>query len=188
MFDAMRDRWPPTYDAEELARQIRELIESHEFEGRFFTDGRIEDGVFQGDVIRLATQLPLLDEAGMPSAGGAFEFWLVVGNTCDFERVDVDWSQMIPIDRVPTNQIPPSTARALGRFEMYRRFLVPAWPGDVDGSAVLRIGELVHPVTVHKRALQEQGQVVARMSRLGWMLLHACLVRFLARDDGRHAA
>lgn len=84
--------------------------------------------------------------------------------------------------------VPSPIVRALGRFETYRRFLIPAWPGDADGATVLRIAELIHPVTVHKRALREQGRVVARMSHLGWLLLHACVVRFLARDDGRHAA
>lgn len=187
MFDPRKDRWPPVYDAEGLAHQIRDLIESHEVEDRFFVGGSFGSDVFQGDVVRLPTQLPLLDETGTPSAGGEFEFWLVLGNTCDFDRVDVDWSQVVPIDRVPAALIPSPVARALGRFETYRRFLVPAWPGDAGGSTVLRIAELIHPVTVHKRALREHARVVARMSHLGWMLLHACVVRFLARDDGRHA-
>lgn len=188
MFDPTKARWPPVYDAEGLARQIRELIESHDVESRFFARGPVGTDVFQGDVVRLPTQMPLLDETGAPTAGGDFEFWLVLGNTCDFDRADVDWSQLVPIDRVPISLVPSPVANALARFELYRRFLVPPWPGDADGVSVLRIAELIHPVTVHKRALREHGRVVARMSHLGWMLLHACLVRFLARDDGRNAA
>jgi hypothetical protein len=41
-------------------------------------------------------------------------------------------------------------------------------------------------VPLHRAALRgDDTHVVARMSRLGWVLLHSCLVRFLARDDGR---
>jgi len=90
MFDPTKDRWPPVYDAEGLARQIRDLIESHDVEDRFFTRGPYGSDVFQGDVVRLPTQMPFLDETGSPSAGGEFEFWLVLGNTCDFVRLDVE--------------------------------------------------------------------------------------------------
>jgi hypothetical protein len=39
-----------------------------------------------------------------------------------------------------------------------------------------------------KRAFPSVARVQARLSRAAWILLNACLVRFLARDDGRYAA
>ena len=41
-------------------------------------------------------------------------------------------------------------------------------------------------MTVHKSVFPEHARVVARMQYAAWVLLHSCLVRFLARDDGRH--
>jgi hypothetical protein len=41
-------------------------------------------------------------------------------------------------------------------------------------------------VTIEKAAFRDDcARVVARLQFPAWALLHACIVRYLARDDGR---
>ena len=64
---------------------------------------------------------------------------------------------------------------------------MPAWLDTVAGRCV--VTDFLRPVGVNKQVLATgQVRVVARVTPAGWMLLNACLVRFLARDDGRYAA
>ena len=70
-------------------------------------------------------------------------------------------------------------------------FYVPAWSGAVADQ--FYAADFLRPVPVDKEAFAQEsgGQravVVARLSRVAWILLNACLVRFLARDDGRYDA
>src|SRR5690349_3556114 len=87
MIMAPEGRWPPVYDAEDLAACIDELVRAEDFDARFWDLRPIDPGdVFQGDVIALQTAVPLLDEQGQPVATDECAFWLVTGNTCDFAR------------------------------------------------------------------------------------------------------
>jgi hypothetical protein len=57
------------------------------------------------------------------------------------------------------------------------------------GERWLHVADLLMPVAIDKRAFAEPERpatVQARLSRAAWILLNACLVRFLARDDGRY--
>ena len=128
---------------------------------------------------------PLLDEDGLPIVTDVtFRYWLVTGNTCDFARgADVPTTQMVPLVVVEGELSREEVAR-LRRYEYFRSFYVPPWPGCADQRH--RLAELVHPVAIDRRALRADcAKVVARMQFPAWALFHACLVRFLARDDGR---
>ena len=68
-------------------------------------------------------------------------------------------------------------------YRLSRAFYVPDWRGTRPEPVLA--ADFLRPVALHKGAIGNQATVVGRVSQLGWMLLHACLVRFLARDDGR---
>ncbi len=127
--------------------------------------------------------LPFIDEAGEPSANNVeSEFWLVIGNTCDFDRDigTLPWTQVVPVDdRTPS----PDQLAAFKKYKASRVFYLPAWDRALGGRHFA--ADLASIATAHKKALLEHASVVARMSRKGWVLLHSCLVRFLCRDDGR---
>jgi hypothetical protein len=112
---------------------------------------------------------------------------LVIGNTCDFDRdlKDVQWTQLVPVVDLGGDDFP--NAPALKRYTTSRAFYVPAWVDRVVGRCC--VADLIRPVAVDKRVFASgKGKVLARVTRAAWVLLNACLVRFLARDDGRYAA
>jgi hypothetical protein len=177
-------RWPPVYDADQLQRLIRDLVATNDLATLLYASSTSEGGrICQGDVVRMPCELPFIDDDGQPSATEVqSEFWLVIGNTCDFDR-DVaknSWTQVVPIDdRTPT-------AEQLDGFVKYkpsRAFYLPAWDNALCDKHFT--ADLSTPAAARKTALLEHGNVVARLSRQGWVLLHSCLVRFLCRDDGR---
>ena len=65
------DRWPPVYDADDLAREIQVLTERPDFETAFY-EWRLDRGtqspvdVCQGDVVTLASEVPAIGEDGQP--------------------------------------------------------------------------------------------------------------------------
>lgn len=178
-------RWPPIYDAEDLKRQISELASRDDL-GAVLFERDLERGgpACQGDVLRFEAGIPVLDEDANPAVMGDTEYWLLTGNTCDFARSvsEVPWTQVVPLVSVGTS-LPPGSLAALRRYRTNRRFYIPPWPRSPDAEH--RVADLLTPVALHKSALGAHARVVARLSFLGWVLLHACLIRFLARDDGR---
>jgi hypothetical protein len=193
----MAERWPPIYDAEDLKRTISKLADTGRLDASFF-DVRWRDRggppVCQGDIVALRSSAPVIDKEGEPSIydeGEPYRYWLVTGNSCDFDRPiraevftqAVPWTQIVPVKETG-DAMRREVYDALARYQTSRHFLVPTWPGsDARGTCVACF---LQPVTLHKQAF-DQGhvEVVARLSREGWLLLHSCLVRFLARDDGR---
>jgi hypothetical protein len=188
------DRWPPVYDAEDLVREIREMAARPDVANAFYEWRRdwsvspVAD-VCQGDVVHLESEVPLIGPTGEPETiehpGGA---WLVVGNTCDFARTltEAPYTQLVPLmDLGESAGIPKAAQEAARRYTQSRRFYVPPWSGGVAHR--LHVADFLRPVAVDKTAFQEGGpaRVDARSSRAAWILLNACLVRFLARDDGR---
>ena len=144
--------------------------------------------VCQGDIVELAADVPVIDKDGMPCVlehpGGV---WLVVGNSCDFVRSleSVRWTQLVPL--VDFGGDDCREAPALKRYMTSRAFYVPAWIDAVVGRCF--VADFLRPVTVDKRVFAHgHAKVLARLTRAAWILLNACLVRFLARDDGRYAA
>jgi hypothetical protein len=186
MHVASDGRWPPVYDAEGLAKVIIELAGSPDFGARFWDLGaRTHGDVFQGDIVGLDSEVPLLDESGQPVVTDACSYWLVIGNTCDFDRPvhDVPWTQIVPTVDLGS-RVDAQHLSVFRHYKYSRHFYVPAWP---QGDGKHRFADFTRPVTIHKAAFKGPAKIVARMQQPAWVLLHSCLVRFLARDDGRNA-
>ena len=183
------DRWPPVYDADELAGTIRELVASERLFAEFYDDLLQGPPVCQGDVVRLASHVPLIDRTGQPVADFDVDFWLVIGNTCDFERdpVKVPWTQVVPIfDFSTEGTLSEDEQAALRRYQTSRAFYLPPWRGQPAGSCL--VADLCRTVTAEKAVFDQAAHVVARLREASWVLLHSCLIRFLCRDDGRFDA
>lgn len=192
---AQEDRWPPVYDADDLVREIKNLTARPDLAAAFYEWRRdtsmleVSD-VCQGDLIELRADVPLILEDGEP---GAMEHptatWLVIGNTCDFVRNldEARWTQLVPVhDLGRRAELAANVVATLPRYTQSRAFYIPPWSAAAESQVC--IADFLRPVAVDKRAFSEarRAVVVARMSRPAWILLNACLVRFLARDDGRY--
>lgn len=73
--------------------------------------------------------------------------------------------------------------RVLRRYEYYKQFYIPPWADDQD--QLHRLADFMQLVTIEKAAFHKSAKLVARLQFPAWALLHACIVRYLARDDGR---
>jgi hypothetical protein len=184
MADAV-DRWPPVYDEADLARVIEQLADRRlDYARKFYEHSNHDPAVFQGDVVAFSDGVPVFDETRQPNVVDEFEWWLVIGNSCDMAREisDVPWSQIVPVHNLGSlDEIDPVEVDRLRRYRLNRKFYLPPW----DSAHICRVADFLRPIAIHRAALQSAPRV-ARLSRLGWMLLHANLVRFLARDDGRY--
>lgn len=177
------ERWPPVYDPDDLQNTIRKIAEARDDLTTVFYGSISEGGpVCQGDVLEFTSPVPLIDETGAAVADGEVDYWLVIGNTCDFSRPveDIPWTQVVPIEEI-SKGLTPEYRKDLQSYRLSRLFFVPPWPG----SERVLVADFLRPVTMHKRVPGSAAHVVARMSFDAWILLHSCLVRFLARDDGR---
>jgi hypothetical protein len=179
-------RWPSIYDSESLAKSIRLIVQAGpEFDARFYQLGAFTGGVAcQGDVVRLRGAVPLIDAEGNAVVSDAeFEHWLIVGNTCDIERVEEPHSLIAPLVRIDTLVSHEDVSR-FRRYEYYKQFYVPPWPNGPDQKH--RFADFMQMVTIEKAAFRHAcAPVVARLQFPAWALLHACLIRYLGRDDGR---
>jgi hypothetical protein len=185
MVVATEGRWPPVYDADGLAKVITDLAGSADFNARFWElRARMVGEVFHGDVVELDSSVPLLDETGQPVVTDECRHWLVIGNTCDFDRPiqEVPWTQIVPTVDLGASMDAQHVA-VFRQYQYTRRFYVPPWPRG-DGNH--RFADFTRPVPIHKAAFKGPAQIVARMQQPAWVLLHSCLIRFLARDDGRN--
>lgn len=179
------ERWPPTYDAEQLAGQIKALAESGRLFKQFYSSLPDDGSWCQGDIVCLKSDFPYLDEDGMPAVleNHGIEFWLLLSNTCDMDRslADVPYVQLVPLLDIPVSA---SDLAALRRYEYSRRFYLPGWSTSTQQSHY--VAELTMPITADRQALTRRALPQAHLTQLAWILLHSCLVRFLARDDGRY--
>lgn len=97
---------------------------------------------------------------------------------------EVAYTQTVPLIVLgEAATVGASRVAQLRCYDAFRGFYVPPWP---SGDELHRLADFTRPVTLHKDAAPAHAKVVARMQRPAWVLLHSCLVRFLARDDGRH--
>lgn len=179
------DRWPPIYDAEDLHEAIGALSSQANLQETFYA--RPEEGkTFQGDVVQLETNLPLIWEDGQPGINESVKFWLVLGNSCDFDRDIslVSVTQLVPIVQVDGSRVGTEEKRQFLTYTYSRRLYLPPWKTEI--SQDVHFADFTKPVTVHKNAIASHSITEASLSWKAWLLLHSCVVRFLARDDGRY--
>ncbi len=140
------ERWPPVYDAKELAQQIRDLAGASDMESRFYTNS--PDMILcQGDIFGLETAIPVIDEDGEAAAIDDCKYWMAIGNTCDFSRAksDVEWTQLVPIlDLGAESDISSAELQKLRSYQPFRTFYVPTWREEV--SARILVADLTRPV------------------------------------------
>jgi len=80
--------------------------------------------------------------------------------------------------------VTPQHREDLRRYRPSREFYLPSWD-QAEAPEHALVADFLRPCAMDKRAVGSAARVVARLSRRGWLLLNACLVRFQARDDGR---
>lgn len=179
------ERWPPIYDTNELASTITELVENQDHRAFFGPVARNAE-FCQGDVIELPARLPHVDANGRPAATQAtFDRWLIVGNTCDMARslAEVEYTQVVPLRDFANLPNISQKMQSITSYRTARGFYVPSWDSSVASSTF--VADFTAIASIHRGALASHAEVLARLSYHGWILLHSCLVRFLARDDGR---
>lgn len=178
-------RLGPIYDAADLKDTIEKLHTSSDVVGEFFGNEPADIPVCQGDILKLDSKIPFIDANGDAAAtDNPSSLWQVLGNTCDLDRDigDVRHTQLAPVALFQPPQNMP-VDQTLIQYKAYRSFYLPSAPKT---SPKHMLTDLTRPVTVDKRALLENAERIARLNDKTWMLFHCVLVRFLARDDGRH--
>lgn len=190
MFDPRIGRWPPVFDEESLVAELKKILGTDQFESRFYDHTRTDQpALCQGDILRLPGPAPVIDERGeVAVTEEEFAFWLVLGNSCDNTRDlgEWPWTPIVPlIDLGPMADLNANVQASARNYVAVRRFYVPPWDESVAGRC--HMADFTRPVSLHRSAVGAAATVVARMSYFpGWALLHLCLVRFLARGDGRN--
>jgi hypothetical protein len=181
------ERWPPIYDANALAAQINALVANGELFRQFYWTAPDDGSWCQGDIVHLQSQFPYIDSAGRPAVLDNLdvEFWLLLSNTCDLDRTldTVRWAQLVPLLDLDVRN--GAELDVLRRYEYSRRFYVPNW---TEGEEKHFVADFTMPVTLDRAMLSDKTRQIAHLSQVAWVLLHSCLVRFLARDDGRFEA
>lgn len=183
-------RWPPVYDFEELANVIKKLINSEELFKQFFKLYIKDTELLQGDIVNFKGYPCYIDASGDISAlEQEYNHWMILGNSCDLARTSLQADSslglphlthitpLIPIDR----NIPRQVLTDLKKFKLFKKMFVPSWSSNqnyyIDFTII---------TSIEKKCLLNNALVEARLRRNSWFLFHACLVRYLARDDGRN--
>lgn len=176
--DEDAEAWGPVYDEEDLLATIRRAAK---LDSKQFYAAMHGPEYCQGDVIELDSAAPVLNAERQPFMYGAFNHWLVLANTCDIDRdlSDVTWLWIVPVD-VYTDAS-EDELEAVRSYRVSRHFFLPEWR---DGPGGPLAADFTIAVSLHKTALRGT-KVTCRLSQPAWILLHACVVRFLARADGR---
>ena len=188
-FDPFTDPWPPAYDAKDLAENIRSLVQSSSanLAKRFYYANTGDPTLpYQGDIISLVAELPFIDDEGGISAHAIDGYWMIVGNTCDIAReiTEVQWSQLVPVQNIgQANKLESDVMGKLSNYKYLKQFYLPPW-SSCSQDAVYA-ADFLRPVTIDKRVF-DKAKLEARLTYYSWILFHACLVRFLARADGRN--
>ncbi|MCC5858602.1 MAG: hypothetical protein JJT90_10630 [Ectothiorhodospiraceae bacterium] len=179
-------RWPPVYDWDELGAVIKRLSTDGNLIKGFYAAKDVGPDLCQGDIIRLSSPVPFLDEQANPATEESDDFWAILANTCDLSRSDDEneYGHIIPIEFLgSTGDLNGGTIRSLESYRYYKSFYFPPWCRGLNNS--FYAADFTRPVTISKKALYNCAEIEARLSFSGWLLFHSCVVRFLARDDGR---
>ncbi len=183
-------RWPPIYDFNELGKQIKELINDGSIFHHFFVPDVDGAELFQGDIITLKSDPVYIDSDGdVAIIDEEFSYWVILGNTCDLAR---DLSQnsslkiphlthITPLIPIPQD-IPDDILGNFKKYKFYKRVFIPRWDSEDNDFFI----DLTIINSIEKQCLIDHSNIEARLNFKTWLLLHSCLVRYLARDDGRH--
>ena len=180
----LRERWPPSYSFEELKEQVDSLLVGGQLWRSFYRPVADRKSLCQGDILKIDVGLPHVDSEGYPAVTEGIEYWLHVGNTCDNARSfrDVESTQAVPL--LSFGPEDAKSLRELRSYQAYRSFYVPPWSRETLGQ--MFVADFTRPATFLRPGLPDRVEIQARMTFRSWALLHCALVRFLARDDGRH--
>lgn len=179
----MSERWPPIYDYESLLATIKDLIVHDKLVSNFF-EANPEDAFYQGDIVKFEVPQLVINADGKPEKIDSSGYWIILSNSCDLARTisDSPWAQIVPIELL--GNLRSSDVERFSRYQTSRKFYVPPWGDEVKG--LHGIADFCKPLTVNRAGLVAHAKLLARLTMHSWILLHCCLVRFLARDDGRY--
>lgn len=184
------NRWPPIYDFEELGQQINKLIKDESIFSQFYELQISNTELCQGDIIGFNGNPIYIDKDGDVSIiDEDYNFWIILGNTCDLSRTIAQSSNtafphlthISPLIPIPTNT-PPDIVGNFKKYKFYKRIFVPSWVTSQHDYYI----DLTMINSIEKQCLVDKSKVAARLKYETWILLHSCLVRYLARDDGRN--
>lgn len=180
---AERRPWPPVYDEASLRSTIKHAVQNS---AQFFLPSFDDLEPCQGDVLQLPASVPILDQDGDVALidDDPIEHWMVVANSCDVSRTGdldpIDYAPIVPL--VPLAQLDKALEPKVRIYSTSRMFFVPAW----DAQSAPHVADFTRFVSIHRDALRSRAQIKARMQFEAWVLLNACLVRLLAREDNRY--
>lgn len=180
--------WPPVYDFDTLSTQIKDLVRSRGIFPVFYSsDVLTEQALCQGDIIQFQSPFPVIDSEGdISTIDEGYSLWLIIGNTCDLDRdiQELEYSHISPIIEIDET-VPPSLISGLMSYSSFKKFYLPSWSDSSHPGFIL---DFTRMCSVHKSCIfnREQVTLSARMSYLAWLLFNSCIVRYFARDDGRH--
>lgn len=179
------NRWPPVYDADSLKQQIASITKADGFENLFYNQYPTKSSFFQGDLIKLDAQFPFIDEEGNICIDEADDDekqqWVILGNTCDLTRMDINYTNLAPVSKIQ-DSIDETILNSLRQFQSYKKIRFPDTVYNTNGYLL----DFTQTCSVNKKYLLENAQKTHELSLTGWVLFHSCIVRYFARDDGRH--
>lgn len=178
-------RWPPVYDFKGLGEEINRLVLSRGIFDEFFLKENLDSNLCQGDILKFPGQFPFINEHGnVAIIDEDYDYWLILGNTCDLhqELSSSHFSHITPLIPIGMDA-PDSVVRGLRSYNSYKKFYIPSWEGSVNKGFTI---DFTLMGSVDKKCLQTLTKLTTRLTFKSWLLLHSCMVRYLARDDGRH--
>ncbi len=173
------NRWSPVYDFDSLKLQIKELVESGLV--GFYNESPNLLEIYQGDIFELKDGMfPYIDEEGNIVAEES-NIWLVLGNTCDITRDDLEYTNIIPLEVL--TDIPPDIMNDLKKFQNYKKIYYPPYSTDENQGYLVDFTKIC---TIDKKFLSANGNKICELKFHSWVLFHSCIIRYFARDDGRN--
>lgn len=185
---ASSNRWGQVYSLDDVQSEIRRLLDTNQIANGFWSPGPQKLPPAQGDVIRLDAALPVMSAAN-PSIhfpGDQYEYWMVLSNSCDLarDREDVPWMHVVPVVCLGTvSELKAEELSSVKSYMAYRQFYLPPWAKAVEESVY--VADFIQNASLERRPMFEGIEICASVHLYSWFLLNACLVRYLARDDGR---
>lgn len=172
------NRWPVIYDFNELIKEI-EKLKKEEIE---LYQGSKEqlNYLCQGDIFELDISFPYIDDDGDITVDET-KIWALIGNTCDMQREveNLKYTQIAPLHELSEEEIKPVLEK-LKAYQSYKKFYYRSFN---DKHYVL---DFTRICTIDKSILKKESKKIKELSMAGWVLFHCCIVRYLARDDGRN--